>query len=222
MSIEMFVDLENVMVESLMDLRALGDEFGGTEKITLYHPYTGDALWQEARLVGATVVQPPSRNGKSSTDMVLACDLIEAGLYSRAEWIGLVSGDRDFLPALTLIRRRKPERCLAVFASEKGFSPDLQNALGPVIDRFEFLPSVQPRPDLAPLLLELMIGVKPPGGYWTQSLLITYALDPRNNLMPNNELEVVEAIRHLRRDGILNMERREIEGVGKRRVLEIA
>ncbi len=222
MTASLFVDLENVLIDPLSGLTEVAEkEFGGVDKMTLYHPFVSDALWQDARLVGAEIVQPLTKMGKSSTDMVLACDMIEAGLYSSAEWIVLVSGDRDFLPALTLIRRRKPEKMIAVLA---GSSPSLSEALreaGAVIDRVMVMDTLQRRPDLIDGLLSMLRNKRPPGDYWTQSLLVRYATDPTNGLMPGSATHVVDALRELRRLGEVEFKREEVPGVGMRRVLKL-
>ena len=225
-SASLFVDLENVMIDPLSQLRDLAEkEFGTVNKMTLYHPFVSEPLWQDARLVGADIVQPLTRMGKSSTAMVLACDMIEAGLYSTdaqwPHWIVLVSGDRDFLPALTLIRRRKRTVKIAVIA---GSNPSLSEALreaSAVVDRVIVLDTLQRRPDLVDGLLNMLKNRRPPGDYWTQSLAVRYATDPTNGLMPGSATHVVDALRELRRMGEVEFKREEVPGVGMRRVLKL-
>lgn len=203
--------MENIRLQKLDSLKTVADKsFGGLEGIKVYHSNLGEEVWNQARQLGGECIQPPMRNGKSSVDMVLAADLIEGGIFGETEWVGVASGDYDFLPALSLIRKRAPKRKLAVISRPGVISDRVQDAYQTVVDKIVLLEegsSTPSAPNLAEGIVKLMMEGKPPLGFWSIRLLMAWAMDPRNNLMPKDDVQVRRVITGLVDAGVFIQER---------------
>jgi hypothetical protein len=213
----MFVDLENVSVDA-ENLQTLAQDYGDTS-IRIYHPKPDVRTWDQARAIGAQVINsPPSPTGKSSTDMVLATDMIEEAIWERPEWIVLLSGDVDFLPALSLIKN-KTECKIAVHSMPIALSDRLKAAYESVVDKIMLLhPESGADPNLAQGIVRMILTDKPSKGFWTGRLVINKLID-RGPYMVNGESHIKRVLDSLRDEGVLfnQLEMRMINGESQER-----
>ncbi len=196
--IALFVDLENMYYPNLADLQLLARKYGGASEIKAYHHQQSADLWDEARIAGVTMIHPPSLHAnKVSTDMVIASDLIEAGIYGKTEWVGLVSGDIDYLSALAVIKRRTDKKILVV-ARGGALSSRLRNVKDLVIDKLELQsPSSIADDKLGEIIITLMLSEKPS--------TVRHILN-KIKKTEYSEARAKRVISSLRRCGVINLE----------------
>lgn len=210
--ITLFVDLENMHYADLSDLHILAAKYGGAREIRVYHHTQSAQLWDEAKAAGVSLISPPSPHEKTSTDMVIAADMVEEAIWGSSEWIGLISGDVDYLATLSLIKRRTNKKILVV-SRGKALSLRLKAMQEIVIDELEISDLSKTVDGALSVGIIRMILTETKVPYWTARLVIHRVMD-EGQLTYRSEQHIKNIISSMRRSEVLTLKKRKIPNRG--------
>lgn len=232
--VAMFIDLENLRYGMLNnhgqepDFGALVDKakkYGRPSIMRAYADFTEHPpeLSRTLQIAGIEAINIPVKRStypkgsgviervKNAADMVLALDAVMEAHSADANRISkvflLVTGDRDYVKLVTLLRNRFGQR-VVVAAVPGTISADLVKAAGEA-DPVDVPPRVAvDKGDLKRSIVAMVKKGPKPLDYWSLKTIDQWAQDPRQNV-PGTAKERRDAIHELVQEGVLV--RQEIE-----------
>lgn len=158
----------------------------------------------------------PVERVKNAADMVLALDAIiealEADRSGKSKVFLLVTGDRDYVKLVTLLRNRFGQR-VVISGVPGSVAGDLVTAAGEA-DHIEPAPQVAVDDAEVKRAIVAMIRKGPaPLRYWTLRVIDQWSQDDRNSI-PGTAKQRRDAIGELRSEGVLVQQQRQDEKKG--------
>lgn len=226
--VAMFIDIENLRYGLLNDFGQEPDftylvekakKYGRPSMMRAYADFSEhpSELNRQLQVVGIEAINVPVKRStyvkgkdtiervKNSADMALALDAItqalEADTHGKAKTFLIVTGDRDYVRLVTLLRNKFGQK-VVVCGVPGSISSDLENAAGDV-DHIEI---EKPKPtDMQQLKLAIvqMVYKGPsPLDYWTVRVVDQWAQSGKHSI-PGTAKERRDAIHELLDEGVL-------------------